>query len=268
MADTMPDETHARDRHPRPVGPAGSRDVAGSREPARGATAEPRGLVDPRGLADPRVALTDASLAVIVARLAARDPDLGATVARFGPPPLWAREPGFPTLVHLILEQQVSLASARAAFDRLRAAAEPLTPASFLALDNGRLRDIGFSRQKARYGRALAAAILDGTLDLDGLAALDDAGVDAALTAVPGIGPWTSAIYRLMVLRRADAWPPHDIALHQAIAEVKAFPVRPDSTQARAVAEAWRPWRAVAARILWHHYLSVRGSRDDEPPPG
>jgi DNA-3-methyladenine glycosylase II len=214
------------------------------------------------------VVLTDATLLEAVTHLAARDPDLGVAVARFGPPPMWAREPGFPTLVHVILEQQVSLASARAAFDRLRAAADPLTPASFLALDDRRLLEVGFSRQKSRYGRTLAVAILDGKLDLDGLAALDDAGVDAALTALPGIGPWTSAIYRLIVLRRADAWPPHDIALHQAIEEVKALPARPDSTQARAIAEAWRPWRAVAARILWHHYLSVRGARDDGPPVG
>jgi DNA-3-methyladenine glycosylase II len=229
---------------------------------------DPRDPATPAVRADPRAALTDATLLQAVAHLAARDADLATAVERFGPPPMWAREPGFPTLVHVILEQQVSLASARAAFDRLRTAVDRLTPAAFLALDDGRLTEIGFSRQKARYGRALAIAILDGTLDLDRLATMDDGDVDAALTAVPGIGPWTAAIYRLMVLRRADAWPPHDIALHQAIAEVKALPARPDSTQARTVAEAWRPWRAVAARILWHHYLSVRGARDDGPPVG
>ena len=212
--------------------------------------------------------LTAASLLDATTHLAALDPDLGAVVARFGPPPMWAREPGFPTLVHVVLEQQVSLASARAAFDRLRAAADPLTPAALLALDDRRLREVGFSRQKTRYARALATAILEGTLDLDGLHALDDQAVDAALTAVPGIGPWTSAIYRLMVLRRPDAWPPHDIALHQAIAEVKGLPARPGSTDALAVADAWRPWRAVAARILWHHYLSVRGASDGGAPAG
>ncbi len=216
----------------------------------------------------PDSALTDAGLLDAVARLAARDPALAAVVERFGPPPMWAREPGFPTLVHVVLEQQVSLASARAAFDRLRVAADPLTPATFLDLDDRRLLEIGFSRQKTRYGRALATAILDGTLDLDGLAALDDDTVDAALTAVPGIGPWTAAIYRLMVLRRPDAWPPHDIALAQAIAEVRGLPARPDSAAALSMAEAWRPWRAVAARILWHHYLSVRGASTAGPPAG
>jgi DNA-3-methyladenine glycosylase II len=200
-----------------------------------------------------------ASLAAATAALAARDPGLGGVVARFGVPPLWAREPGFPTLVHLILEQQVSLASAQAAFDRLREATDPLTPAAFLELDDVRLLAIGFSRQKTRYGRALASAVATGGLDLAALPALDDAGVDAALTAVPGIGPWTATIYRLMVLGRADAWPVGDIALAQAIAEVRGLERRPTSGEMAALAEGWRPWRAVAARILWHHYLSVRG---------
>jgi len=203
--------------------------------------------------------LTEATLLAAVDGLAARDPALGGVVARFGPPPLWAREPGFPTLVHLVLEQQVSLASAQAAFDRLRAVLDPLTPEAFLRLDDAELLAIGFSRQKARYGRALAAALLDGTLDLAALPALDDAAVDAALTAVPGIGPWTATIYRLMVLRRPDAWPVHDIALAQAVAEIRGLERRPAAAEMHDLAERWRPWRAVAARILWHHYLSVRG---------
>ena len=167
--------------------------------------------------------LTESRLLVAVDELAAADPALGTVVERFGPPPLWAREPGFPTLVHLILEQQVSLASAQAAFDRLRLAAHPLTPRSLLRLDDAQLLAVGFSRQKARYARALATAVDDGSLDLDGLAGLDDDEVDAALTALPGIGPWTSTIYRLMVLLRPDAWPVHDIALAQALAELRGL---------------------------------------------
>jgi DNA-3-methyladenine glycosylase II len=212
-----------------------------------------------RCVVPPVPTLTDASLAMAVSELATRDPDLGRTVARFGPPPMWAREPGFPTLVHLILEQQVSLASALAAFERLRAATDPLTPEAFLALSDAELLAIGFSRQKARYGRALATVVLEGSLDLDGIAALDDHAVDAALTAVPGIGPWTATIYRLMVLRRPDAWPVHDIALAQAIRELRGLDARPSPDEMLALAEGWRPWRAVAARILWHHYLSSRG---------
>jgi DNA-3-methyladenine glycosylase II len=201
--------------------------------------------------------LTEARLLAAVDELATADPALGAVVRRFGPPPLWAREPGFPTLVHLILEQQVSLASAQAAFDRLRAVADPLTPRTLLALDDAQLLAAGFSRQKARYARALAAAVADGSLDIDGLARLDDDDVDAALTALPGIGPWTSTIYRLMVLLRPDAWPVHDIALAQALAELRGLPARPDADRMLELAEAWRPRRAIAARILWHHYLST-----------
>jgi DNA-3-methyladenine glycosylase II len=206
----------------------------------------------------PPAGLTDSTLAAAVEELGARDPALGGIVARYGPPPMWAREPGFATLVHLVLEQQVSLASAQAAFDRLRDVVDPLTPGGFLRLGDAELLAIGFSRQKTRYGRALAAAVLDGSLELDGLAGLDDDGVDAALTAVTGIGPWTATIYRLMVLLRPDAWPIHDIALAQAIAEVRGLDRRPAADEMLVLAESWRPWRAVAARILWHHYLSVR----------
>jgi len=206
----------------------------------------------------PPAGLTDSTLAAAVEDLAARDPSLGGIVARYGPPPMWAREPGFATLVHLILEQQVSLPSAQAAFDRLRAAANPLTPAAFLRLGDTELLKIGFSRQKTRYGRALATAVIDGSLDLGRLPALEDDAVDAALTAVPGIGPWTATIYRLMVLLRPDAWPVHDIALAQAIAEVRGLDRRPGADEMVLLAEGWRPWRAVAARILWHHYLSAR----------
>jgi DNA-3-methyladenine glycosylase II len=210
----------------------------------------------------PAAALDEASMLDAVRALGARDVALGSVVERYGPPPLWAREPGFPTLVRLILEQQVSLASARAAYERLVAmTGEPPTPDAMLTLTDGELLAAGFSRQKARYARALAAAVGSGTLDLDGLAGLEDAGVDAALTAVPGIGPWTATIYRLMVLRRPDAWPIHDIALAQAYAELHGLALRPRPEEMNALADGWRPWRAVAARILWHHYLSTRAER-------
>ena len=205
--------------------------------------------------------LTEADLPAAVERLAARDPALASIAERFGTPPLWAREPGFPTLVHLILEQQVSLASAKAAFDRLNARVGELTPGALLALDDGELLAIGFSRQKTRYARALATAVEAGELDLHGLDDADDDEVDRRLTALPGIGPWTATIYRLMVLCRPDAWPVHDIALAQALAEVRGLPARPTPQELDEAAEAWRPLRAVAARLLWHHYLSVRAER-------
>ncbi len=213
-------------------------------------------------------ALTEADLPAAVAALAARDPGLAAIAERYGTPPLWAREPGFATLVHLILEQQVSLASAKAAFDRLIAATNPLTPAALLALDDGELLSIGFSRQKTRYARALAEAVAAGDLDLGALRAADDDEVDRRLTALPGIGPWTATIYRLLVLLRPDAWPVGDIALAQAFAETRGLAARPSQVGLHAAAEAWRPWRAVAARLLWHHYLSVRAERRAERGSG
>ena len=204
-------------------------------------------------------ALTTASLASAVEDLARRDADLAAIVARYGPPPLWDREPGFATLLHIILEQQVSLASARSAFDRLRATADPLTPTRFLELTDAELLTIGFSRQKARYGRALASAIETGALDLDGLGALDDDAVKRTLEALPGIGPWTSTIYLLMVLGRPDVWPVGDIALAESVGQVKRLGRRPDALEMGTLGEAWRPWRSVAARLFWHDYLERRG---------
>lgn len=204
--------------------------------------------------------LTPARFAEAIRELTARDSDLAGVVERHGPPPMWERPPGFGTLVHIVLEQQVSLASAQAAFDRLRAARDPLTPAAFLELDDTALLAIGFSRQKARYARELARALESGTLDLDALVALDDDEVDRALQAIPGIGPWTATIYRLMVLRRPDAWPVGDIALAESIGVVKGLGRRPTPDELPALAEPWRPWRAVAARILWHGYLERRAA--------
>ena len=203
--------------------------------------------------------LTVASLATSVDELAARDPDLAGIVARFGPPPMWDRVPGFATLLRIVLEQQVSLASAAAAFDRLRATVNPLIPAGFLLLTDADLLAIGFSRQKARYRRALAEAIETGALDLDALAASDDETVHQSLQTIPGIGPWTSTIYLLMVLGRPDVWPVGDIALAAAVAEVKGLDVRPDPEEMARLGEAWRPWRSAAARLFWHDYLGRRG---------
>jgi DNA-3-methyladenine glycosylase II len=208
---------------------------------------------------DVHESLTSVSLAAAVEELAVRDPDLAGIVARHGHPPLWDREPGFATLLHIILEQQVSLASAQAAFDRLRAAAEPLAPVRFLELTDAELLAIGFSRQKARYGRALAEAMRSGALDLDGLHDLDDGAVHETLQRVPGIGPWTSTIYLLMVLLRPDLWPAGDIALAESVGEVKGIGRRPDATEMAELGDTWRPWRSVAARLFWHDYLARRG---------
>ncbi|MFN8445194.1 MAG: DNA-3-methyladenine glycosylase 2 family protein [Caldilineaceae bacterium] len=200
--------------------------------------------------------LTEQTLPDAVKLLVAQDADLAQVVARFGHPPLWARPTGFPTLVYIILEQQVSLASAKAAFDRLLLATNPLTPLNFLALSDEQLRLIGFSRQKTRYCRLLAQAVLDGKIDFALLDTSPDEQVYAALTSLTGIGAWTANIYLLMALCRPDVWPSGDLALQIAVQQVKGLPTRPTVAQMDALGDSWRPFRSVAARILWHHYLS------------
>lgn len=200
--------------------------------------------------------LTQHSLRRATRELAAQDPDLAAVVRRHGPPPLWAREPGFHTLIHIVLEQQVSLASAQAAYDRLVAATGRLVPERFVTLSDAELKAVGFSRQKAGYGRALAHAVLDGRLDLASLETLDDAAAKSQLMSIKGIGPWTADIYLLMVLRRPDTWPSGDLALASAVQRVKRLRAQPTRERLERVGRAWQPWRAVAARILWHYYLS------------
>jgi DNA-3-methyladenine glycosylase II len=200
--------------------------------------------------------LTEASLRRGLRELSARDPDLARVIQALGPPPMWAREPGFPTLIHIILEQQVSLASARAAFDRLLTAASPLTPQRLLQFDDATLKAIGFSHQKMGYARLLAEAILQGQLDLDGLHHLPDLQVRSALVQLKGIGPWSADIYLLMALRRRDVWPSGDLALQVALQRVKRLPERLTQMLFEEAGQAWRPWRAVAARVLWHYYLS------------
>jgi DNA-3-methyladenine glycosylase II len=170
---------------------------------------------------------------------------------------LWSRAPTFATLVHLILEQQVSLASAQAAFDRLGAALGPITPSAMLRLDDVQMRAIGFSRQKAGYARDLATALLDG-FSLDALPSLSDNDVRAALIQHRGIGRWTADIYLTMCLLRPDVWPRGDLALATAAVEIGVAIDRPSDVELEAIAQRWSPRRAVAARILWHHYLRTR----------
>jgi DNA-3-methyladenine glycosylase II len=202
------------------------------------------------------VRLSPETLGLAVAELAARDTDLAAVVERFGPPPLWARRPGFSTLVRIILEQQVSLRSATAAYARLQALAGRVTPARVAAIGERDLRAAGLTRQKAAYCRGVANAIVAGGLDLGGLDGLPDDDVRAALIELPGIGPWTADIYLLMALRRPDVWPNGDLALARALQRVKRMRRAPGEDRMARVARTWAPWRAAAARVLWHFYLS------------
>jgi DNA-3-methyladenine glycosylase II len=203
-------------------------------------------------------ALTRAVLQQATRQLTGRDPDLAAVVARLGPPPLWGRRPGFPTLVRIILEQQVSLAAARTLYRKVRRNLGGMAPAQVHAAQVSGLRGLGLTRQKAVYCHGLAAAVLSGGLDLGALArGRDDAGRQALL-ALPGIGPWSADIYYLMALRRPDVWPQGDLALAAALRDLKALGHHPDAAAQERLTRTWRPWRAVAARILWMHYLAAR----------
>lgn len=205
-----------------------------------------------------------ATLAEGMAALAAGDPVLARLAATNGLPPLWRREPGFATAILFILEQQVSLASARAAFGRLRVAGG-LQPDGFLSLSDDELRAIGFSRQKARYGRLLAAGLTEGAITLPAAGELTDGEARARLLAIVGVGPWTADCYLLFVLGSRDVWPAGDRALHMAMAEVLDLPEPPTTAEAAAIAERWRPWRSVAARMLWHEYLGGRAYVETSP---
>lgn len=201
--------------------------------------------------------LTETDLARGVRALCRRDPDLARVVARHGPPPLWGRPTGFATLVQIMLEQQVSLVSARAAYARLTKVVVTVAPDTLAALDDRAVIEAGLTRQKAAYLRALGEAVARGELEVDRLSSLDDDGAHAELLKLKGIGPWSADIYLLMALGRPDVWPRHDLALAAAMHEVKRLRRRPTLDRQLALSESWRPWRAVAARILWHHYLST-----------
>ncbi len=205
---------------------------------------------------DTAAQLDEARLLVGTRVLAAIDADLAGIVERHGPPPLWGRKPGFETLVRIILEQQVSLASAEAALERLIRATGAIEPAAIATGGEEVLRAAGQTRQKSRYLVGLARDVLDGRLDLDAVAAAADDEARAQLMRVVGIGRWTADIYLLMALGRPDVWPSGDLALAGSMRRAKGLAARPSGAEQEVVAEAWRPWRAVAARLLWHAYLA------------
>jgi DNA-3-methyladenine glycosylase II len=175
-----------------------------------------------------------------------------------GDPPLRRRPAGFKGLSRVIVGQQLSVASAKAIWGRLEKQAHPFTTASFLKLSDRELRRAGLSAAKIVTLRGLAAAIDDGSLDLDGLANAPDEEIHAKLTALKGVGPWTADIYILFCLARADAWSPGDLALKVAVKDALALEARPDQARMIEIAELWRPWRAVAARMLWSYYALRR----------
>jgi DNA-3-methyladenine glycosylase II len=202
--------------------------------------------------------LTEASLARSAKTLARRDKDLALILKMFGPPPMWARPPGFATLVKIILEQQVSLASAASLFTRLKRNTRPFHPARVIELGETHLKAQGLTRQKTAYCLHLAESLHNKRLQLRQLSRLNDADAKAALMEVKGIGSWSADIYLLMVLRRPDIFPVTDLALVTAATELKRLALRPNPAQLSQLAESWRPYRSVAARMLWQYYLATR----------
>jgi DNA-3-methyladenine glycosylase II len=207
----------------------------------------------------PSTSLTEASLLRAARLLASRDNDLASILRKYGPPPLWARRPGFSTLVKIILEQQVSLKSAAAVFTRLKKNTSPFHPARMIELGEPHLKSLGLTRQKTAYCLHLAESLSEKRLVLKKLSGMTDADVKAALMEIKGIGSWSADVYLLMVLRRPDVFPATDLALITAVTELKQLATRSDSNQLLQMAEAWRPYRSVAARMLWQYYLATRG---------
>ena len=178
--------------------------------------------------------------------------------AAHGDPPLWRRDAGFQTLVHIILEQQVSLKSAKSMLVRLEAAIQPFEPWRFIELGDTYLRGLGVTRQKSAYLLHLSTSIANGDLSFEKLARMSDEEARVVLTRVKGIGLWSADVYLLMAMRRADIWPAGDLALAVAMQELKALTKRPGPDELERLAEQWRPYRAVAARMLWQYYLGKR----------
>ena len=196
------------------------------------------------------------SLAIAAKSVASIDKDFAGILEKHGPPPLWEREPGFVTLIRIILEQQVSLASADAMFKRLKKNINPLSPTTVIKAGEPFLRSFGVTRQKAAYFINVAQAIQNGELDLEALDLDSDQIAIENLTAVKGIGQWTAKIYLLMALRRPDVWPVGDVALATAFKNLKGRSERPSQPELSEIAKPWSPHRATAARMLWHYYLS------------
>ncbi len=194
-------------------------------------------------------------------KLSQEHPEMALVYNTYGSPPLWDRPTGFGTLLNIILEQQVSLASARACFDKLAVRIGDVTPANMLTINDADLKTIGFSRQKTAYARHLSEAIIEKRIDLENLHLLPDAEVKLELIKLKGVGEWTSDIYLLMALLRPDVMPRGDIALHEAYRKLTGAEERPGSDEFVAMAEKWKPFRSVAARLLWQFYLSEQKNR-------
>jgi DNA-3-methyladenine glycosylase II len=207
---------------------------------------------------------TEADIATGLAALLGADPRLVAVAAQAGPLPLRRRAGGFPGLASIMVSQQLSTASASAIWGRLAAAYDPFTPERLIRARATRLASLGLSAPKIRAIKEIAKAIASGRLDCESLPEMPAGAAHAALCAVHGIGPWTADIYLLFCLGHPDAWPAGDLALQEAARLAFALPARPSPKETTVIAEAWRPWRGVAARLLWAYYRAAK-RRDGAP---
>ncbi len=196
----------------------------------------------------------DETLRPALEALAARDADIARAYRVCGLPPVRSRPDGFAGLFTIMCAQQVSVHAAKAIIERLRAAADPLTPESFLALDQAAMKEIGLSRQKVRYGRALAEDVAAGRIDLEAVAGLPDRAALEHLVRAKGVGRWTAEIYLLFALGRPDVWPVDDLGVRVAAQRLKRLAERPGPEAMLEIGQPWRPHRSAAARFLWHFY--------------
>jgi len=192
-------------------------------------------------------------------KLARKDRHLFAIIRLYGYPPMWTRRGNFQTLIHIILEQQVSLASARAALNKLKERIGNITPKKLLALSDEDLKTCYFSRQKTVYARYLANAIVSKQIILKKFSDLDDAEIRRQLKTIKGIGDWTVDVYLLFALQRTDLFPLGDLAMVNALKEVKQLSKETKQVELLKLAERWRPYRSIATILLWHYYIQKRG---------
>lgn len=191
-------------------------------------------------------------------KLAKKDKDLKAVIKQYGYPPLWGRVPSFATLIHIILEQQVSLASAKAAFLKLEAKIGHITPEKVLLLSDEEMKACYFSRQKIIYARHIALSIVNGELAIEKLSVLEDEQLRTEMKKLKGIGDWTVDVFMMMALHRCDCFPTGDIALMKSAKEVKKLNMQTSKEEILLLAEKWKPYRTIAAFILWHAYIKKR----------
>lgn len=196
---------------------------------------------------------------IICNKLSKKDRELKTIIKTHGYPPMWSRPATFSTLIHIILEQQVSLASAKAAFVKLKKRIGNITPKKVLALSDAELRACYFSRQKTVYARHLAGAIVSKQLNLKKLSELRDEEIRTELKKIKGIGDWTVDVYLLFALQRSDLFPTGDLAMMNSFKEIKQLPKHTSKEDIIALAENWRPHRSIATMLLWHAYIETRG---------